>query len=101
MTAQSGFTVLTVCDDWIEAAGTVSGRAGLDIPAHKVIDNEGRWPDVVGIGENGVLLVRPDGFVAWRAPKLTANPAADLEAVVLGILARSPIEEGLLPAHTG
>jgi putative polyketide hydroxylase len=98
---QSRFTVLTVCETWIEAAHTVSSRAGLDLPAHKVIDHEGRWPDVVGIGENGALLVRPDGFVAWRAPKLTENPAADLAAAVLGILARSPIEMDLLQTNAG
>jgi len=98
---RSRFTVLTRCSEWIEATRTVSIQAGLVIPAHRVIDREGRWPDLVGIGEDGALLVRPDGFVAWRSPKLTKNPTADLEAAVTGILARSPIEQDLLEAHAG
>ena len=41
-----------------------------------------------GIGEDGALLVRPDGVVSWRATHLTAVPAADLETALQQALAR-------------
>jgi putative polyketide hydroxylase len=34
-----------------------------------------------GVSEPGAVLVRPDGFVAWRSPTLPADPAAVLGAV--------------------
>ncbi|MGH6897857.1 MAG: hypothetical protein ACREJ5_15150 [Geminicoccaceae bacterium] len=34
------------------------------------------------------MLVRPDGFVAWRAPSLPTQPAAALHAALGQILAR-------------
>jgi putative polyketide hydroxylase len=91
--------VLTGRADWLEVTRTVANRTGLNIAAHRVTDHEARWRDVVGIGEEGALLVRPDGFVAWRATELPDNPTADLEAAVLRILARSPIKEVPQPAH--
>ncbi len=30
-------------------------------------DPEGTWAGTAGVGDHGALLVRPDGFVAWRA----------------------------------
>lgn len=39
-----------------------------------------------GIGPQGALLVRPDGFVAWRAP----GPTGDLRAVLRTLLFTAP-----------
>jgi putative polyketide hydroxylase len=36
----------------------------------------------LGITETGATLVRPDGFVAWRAATLAERPEAAQEAVV-------------------
>lgn len=41
-----------------------------------------------GIGRDGALLVRPDGFVAWRAAGPAADPAAELAAVLRQVLCR-------------
>jgi hypothetical protein len=32
-----------------------------------VEDPEGRWAKTYGLSAEGAVLVRPDGFVAWRA----------------------------------
>ena len=30
-------------------------------------DSEGRWAAAYGVTDGGAILVRPDGFVAWRS----------------------------------
>ncbi|MEO3796489.1 FAD-dependent monooxygenase [Nonomuraea sp. B10E15] len=72
---------------WHEAAA----RAGLDarmIGGAELADPEGRWPRTYGVSPSGAVLVRPDGFVAWRAPVLPADPEAVLRAVAGRILDR-------------
>jgi putative polyketide hydroxylase len=36
----------------------------------------------------GAVLVRPDGFVAWRTRTLPSNPERSLEQVISSILCR-------------
>lgn len=54
-----GFTLIagTAADHWLDAARE------LGIAAHAV---EG-WAEAANIKEDGAVLVRPDGFVAWRS----------------------------------
>ena len=42
--------------------------------------------DAYGISPQGAVLVRPDGFVAWRARSADAAPAATLARVMAAIL---------------
>jgi putative polyketide hydroxylase len=66
---------------WIDAVRSLPGvrvdafRIGDD---GELSDPDHRWADVYGVTEDGAVLVRPDGFVAWRAPRASADPAADL-----------------------
>jgi 2-polyprenyl-6-methoxyphenol hydroxylase-like FAD-dependent oxidoreductase len=46
---------------------TEAGYGGDDAWA----DVDGMWSEVCGVGETGVVLVRPDGMVAWRAQSNT------------------------------
>ncbi|GAA1960799.1 FAD-dependent oxidoreductase [Kitasatospora viridis] len=82
----SGFTVLAGPDGagWAGAAEEVAGRLGLDLHARSV--DAPQWPAVAGAGRGGALLVRPDGFVAWRATDLAADPAGELERVLVQLL---------------
>jgi putative polyketide hydroxylase len=85
------FTVLADADGergggrWAEAAGRAAGRLGLEIGSHRV---EG-LARATGITAGGALLVRPDGFVAWRCDRGTENPPADLEGVLRQVLDRA------------
>ena len=45
--------------------------------------------DRVGIGADGALLVRPDGFVAWRAKRATLDPLSALEDALDRALCRA------------
>lgn len=73
---------------WVEAADKVAAELGVPITAHVIAhgeahaDTSGRWRALREIADDGVLLVRPDHHVAWRAPELTGSPLTDLERAV-------------------
>ena len=90
--AGTGFVVLAGEEGggWCRAAASAAERLGIELAAHRVggdgdlADGEGRFAAVYGIGTDGVVLVRPDGFIAWR----TSEPAGDAEAVLTDVLER-------------
>lgn len=41
-----------------------------------------------GLGDQGALMVRPDGYVAWRADGPAADPDREFERVLRSVLAR-------------
>lgn len=77
---------------WCKAARTLAQRLDLALtayslgPAGDLLDPEQCWPEKAGISTSGVLLVRPDGFVAWRANELDAHPEHMLEHMLKHIL---------------
>jgi 2-polyprenyl-6-methoxyphenol hydroxylase-like FAD-dependent oxidoreductase len=81
-------------DGWCAAARAVCPAVGVTLDAHRVglagdlRDGEGVWRTRAGIEEEGALLVRPDGFVAWRARGAAAG-AADAEARLRAALERA------------
>jgi 2,4-dichlorophenol 6-monooxygenase len=73
------FTLLTGISGtaWLDAAESLPVtvvRIGVD----GLRDAYGNWLRSREINEDGALLVRPDGYVAWRAARLPADPAAAL-----------------------
>jgi hypothetical protein len=88
--AHTAFTVLAGRDGavWCDAATTVAAaHAGLDIRAHRIDDVDGTFAAGCGISDSGAVLVRPDGFVAWKADEVVAHPASELGAAVRQVLA--------------
>lgn len=73
---------------WCEAAAkTAKSFPGLELDAHHIggpvlRDPEGRFAQAYGISPGGAVLVRPDGFVAWRA-KEKINAAQDVLTAAL------------------
>ena len=70
----SNYLLLAGCDgrDWTAAAaGTAAGFNGLALDAWCVGtdlgDPEEVFLEAFGISSTGAVLVRPDGFVAWRS----------------------------------
>jgi 2-polyprenyl-6-methoxyphenol hydroxylase-like FAD-dependent oxidoreductase len=43
-----------------------------------VIDVDERFIAAYGVTASGAVLVRPDGFVAWRSPSIAADPGTEL-----------------------
>ena len=82
-----GFTLLggARAAEWAAAAKALDvtpvtvGNGGLQ-PADE------RWRDAYGIGDDGAVLVRPDGYVAWRSASGVADPARTLAAAMSAML---------------
>ena len=80
---------------WCEAAKTIAKAQGIALSAYRIgpdadlLDLESRGVTSLGISSEGAVLVRPDGFVAWRASTLTTNAEPRLEQVLSCILGRS------------
>lgn len=91
----TGFVLLAGSEgaDWGKAARIVAKRLGIDLSAYligptgELQDPEHKWLKKTGLSERGALLVRPDGFVAWRSRGRTANSEQLLEKVLKQILA--------------
>ena len=69
------------------AEGAVALDDVLDLVEDRAVGDEQRgWAVTAGIGPAGALLVRPDGYVAWRAPAAAAATSAALTGVLHGLL---------------
>ncbi len=92
----SSFVLLTGAEGaaWQEAAGPAAERAGVRVRGVRfgMADVEdlsvGGWHGRYGVTPAGAVLVRPDGFVAWRSPDADPDPAGALERALLGAVAR-------------
>jgi putative polyketide hydroxylase len=72
---------------WCEAADRTPAASAIDLqsywigPGADLKDIDNRWTAAYGVGGDGATLVRPDGFIAWRARGAVAQPAAVLRDV--------------------
>lgn len=91
-----GFVLMAAPRDrgWTVAAEKAAEARGIPLRAYRigteggpVVDPAGTWCDVVGVGAEGAILVRPDGHVAWRTRAAATDAAAAVLADVLGTLA--------------
>jgi 2,4-dichlorophenol 6-monooxygenase len=73
-------------DGWVRAASVVGERLGIEVaavvigPGQEYDDLYGDWARLRGIEDGGVLLVRPDNYVAFR--QASSAPAPDAEAAL-------------------
>lgn len=84
-----GLVLLTGPDGtaWDAASKEVAERTGAAVTVHLGDD---RVAAVCGIAAGGALLVRPDGFVAWRSTDTPADPAEELLTAARGVLTPAP-----------
>jgi 2-polyprenyl-6-methoxyphenol hydroxylase-like FAD-dependent oxidoreductase len=83
---------------WTEAAKAVGTELGINVVSHTVgsagefVDVPGEaatsFCDAYGIGASGATLVRPDGYVAWRAASHEPDATGRLSAALRKVLAR-------------
>ena len=64
-------------------AAQAAGLHGVE-----VLQADAGLTDACGITAGGAVVVRPDGFIAWRRTLDSANPQADLEHALRRILDR-------------
>lgn len=77
--------------DWAAAARTAAASLDIALDIHigvELREPEDRWLDAYGVTTTGASLIRPDGFVAWRASTLRRHPEHVLQQVLTQLLAR-------------
>jgi putative polyketide hydroxylase len=74
---------------WRHATEQLRTRDGLPLLARQVPDSgtfsAGSWPQL-GITPAGAILIRPDGFIAWRTATMPAQPEHVLDQVLHQVL---------------
>jgi 2-polyprenyl-6-methoxyphenol hydroxylase-like FAD-dependent oxidoreductase len=77
---------------WCDAA-PAAAAPGIRLAAYRVGGEElpvpdDSFPEAYGVSRAGAVLVRPDGFVAWRAHDASSRPAESLTAALRTALMR-------------
>jgi putative polyketide hydroxylase len=77
-------------DHWLDVGTQLATEFRLDI--HHIAADADRSTQAFlqahGISETGAILIRPDGFVAWRARSQEARPVEELSDALGRVLAR-------------
>ncbi|WP_406159099.1 FAD-dependent monooxygenase [Streptomyces sp. NBC_00882] len=91
---ETSFVLLSAADDptgWHEAAVRLAEETSVPLTSYRVGDGSGAeltpegdadWSAAHGATPGGAVLVRPDGFVAWRSP----GPVPDAESALRQVL---------------
>ncbi|GHB42281.1 hypothetical protein GCM10010377_36400 [Streptomyces viridiviolaceus] len=85
--------------DWHEAATRVAEEMPVPLASYRIgtapdadlapDDADADWAKHHGVTRRGAVLVRPDGFVAWRSPGPAPDAEAMLGQVVRTVLSRT------------
>jgi 2-polyprenyl-6-methoxyphenol hydroxylase-like FAD-dependent oxidoreductase len=79
---------------WARAGAVAAARLGVPVDVYSVgpggdlDDPDEAFESASGIGNGGAVLVRPDGFVAWRAAGGSGDPVGVLGAALARSLCR-------------
>ncbi|MEU6100299.1 FAD-dependent oxidoreductase [Streptomyces flaveolus] len=86
----------TEASGWHEAATRLAHEMRVPLTPYRVgkspdaellpEDDDTDWAKSHGVTRGGAVLVRPDGFVAWRAPGPAPDPEAMLRQVLTSVL---------------
>jgi tetracenomycin A2 monooxygenase-dioxygenase len=78
---------------WRDAATAAAATLGLPLTTYSVgagadlVPLDRDWAEAYGVDADGAVLVRPDGFVAWRSRSAAADPAGTLTDVLTRVAA--------------
>jgi 2-polyprenyl-6-methoxyphenol hydroxylase-like FAD-dependent oxidoreductase len=81
--------------DWVQAASEAAAEFS-QVPLDALCvgtdlrDPEGMFPAAFGVSSTGAVLVRPDGFVAWRSPGGSTDRRRDLRNALAQSLGFGP-----------
>ena len=92
------FTLLTGVggDAWVTAAEEVGAESGVEItavaigPGCVVTDLLFEWQSRREIDDDGCLLVRPDGYIAWRQKANSSHHSSNLADALRQVLGKQP-----------
>jgi 2,4-dichlorophenol 6-monooxygenase len=89
-----------LAQQWRDAVAKVSADTGVPIrtvrigPRGDAFDPTNNWIALREVGPKGIVLVRPDGHVGFRAINVPPNPADTIAAAVHHILSAGTIHHG-------
>jgi putative polyketide hydroxylase len=84
--------------DWHGAAARVAGQTSIPVASYRMgsqpdaelVPEDGAvWSELHGTTPGGAVLVRPDGFVAWRSPGPVPDAESTLRHVLTTVLGRT------------
>ncbi len=79
---------------WCEAARSLSESLHVPIKAYtigsgaEIADPGNNWAVTYGIDQDGAVLIRPDGYVAWRSASAQEKPKEAIEMALKLVLSR-------------
>ena len=71
-----------IATSWPELVAYSIGKDG------ELSDPDGDWHDVYGVDSDGAVLVRPDGYVAWRSRSGVPDPQRSLREAIDALLGK-------------
>lgn len=78
------FVLLSPSRAWCSAGRQVA--AELPVPLRTEMIEDPGWAETYGVGTNGAVLVRPDGYVAWRSQAPAVDPTGELRRIVSAVV---------------
>jgi aklavinone 12-hydroxylase len=88
------FVLLTGPDGapWARAGTTLAYRCGAPLAVYRIgsdlIDVNHKWAQRYGVTSAGAVLLRPDGFIAWRARTAASSAATALREAFARVMFR-------------
>jgi len=82
-------------DAWAKPAAEVSDKVHVPLVVYRIgrdfIDKGNQWTSRYGVSSSGCVLLRPDGYIAWRSHGVQNSPGAILEDVLDRVTCRARI----------
>ncbi len=88
---------------WCQAAAEVAQTRRVPLqaftvgPTGNLLDPDESWTTTYGVENEGAVLVRPDGHVAWRSRSDVTNPTQALQGVLARVLGEMTTQEAQSP----
>jgi aklavinone 12-hydroxylase len=83
-------------DAWARSAAEVSEKIHVPVVVYRIgydlIDKENRWTSRYGVSPSGCVLLRPDGYIAWRSRGPQNSQETILEDVLNRVSCRTRIQ---------
>ena len=89
------FVLLTGPDGapWARAGTAFAYHCDIPLSIYRIgadlLDVSGKWAERYGVTAAGAVLLRPDGYIAWRARTVTSSAATTLREALAKVMFRS------------
>ena len=78
---------------WARAGTAFAYHCGIPLSIYRIgadlLDVSGKWAERYGVTAAGAVLLRPDGYIAWRARTVTSSAATTLREALAKVMFRS------------